>query len=50
MLFALAAGIGLFIGSSSPQAHDVFGAILFVVLMAMFAIGLSTPSRYQSTK
>lgn len=44
-LLTLAAGIGFFFGKS---ARETFGALYFVVLMALLAIGVSAPFRYES--
>jgi hypothetical protein len=44
-LLTLAAGIGLFLGKG---ASEVFGALYFILLMALLVTGVSAPFRYQS--
>ena len=47
VLFTLVAGAGLAFG---PTARDLFLGVYFILLMAMFALGLSMPSRFQAAK
>ncbi len=44
-LLTLAAGISLFLGKGASEA---FGALYFILLMALLAIGVSAPIRYES--
>lgn len=44
-LLTLAAGIGLFFGKGASEA---FGALYFILLMALLALGVSAPFRYES--
>ena len=44
-LLTLAAGIGLFLGKG---ASETFGALYFLLLMALLAIGVSAPFRSAS--
>jgi hypothetical protein len=48
ILFAVAFGYGVFLGDGSTGPREVFGALLFVLLMALLMAGISAPARYRA--